>query len=222
MSIGGRTMTQTQVNNPDKRMILVCCGTGCLANGSGPVYEAFCHALEGNDQFEVETFAKATGCNGLCEKGPLVKILPDDITYCHVKEEDVSEIVEQTLLKGELVNRLLYRDPATKQYYRSHHDTNFYKKQHKVALRNIGEIDPTAVQDYLDRDGYRALKKAVKTMTPGEVVEEVLKAGLRGRGGGIYASKGGYVLKTYLKTMFYNMFFYFAYSKMRPIFASIT
>lgn len=176
-------MSQKQANNP-KRMILVCCGTGCLANGSGPVYEAFCRALDGNDDIKVETFAKATGCNGLCEKGPLVKIMPDDITYCHVKEEDVPEIVEQTLIQGELIKRLLYRDPATKQYYRSHHETNFYKRQHKLALRNIGEIDPTDVQDYLDRGGYQALEKAAHTMKPAEVIEEVLNAGLRGRGGG--------------------------------------
>jgi NADP-reducing hydrogenase subunit HndC len=173
-----------QANNPEERMILVCCGTGCLANGSGAVYEELCRALEGNDRYQVKTFAKATGCNGLCEKGPLVKIMPDDITYCHVQAEDVYEIVEETLIKGELIKRLMYRDPTTKQYYRSHRDTNFYKKQHKVALRNIGEIDPAEVKDYLERGGYQALEKAIKTMTPEEVIEEVLKAGLRGRGGG--------------------------------------
>jgi NADP-reducing hydrogenase subunit HndC len=171
-------------HNSEKRMILVCCGTGCLANGGGAVYEAFCDALTGKANFGVETFAKATGCNGLCEKGPLVKILPDDITYCRVKAEDVPEIVEKTLQQGELVQRLLYRDPATKKYYKSHHETNFYKKQHKVALRNIGEIDPAYVQDYLDRGGYQSLEKAVKTMAPSQVIEDVLKSGLRGRGGG--------------------------------------
>lgn len=177
-------MIRQQGNNPGKRMILVCCGTGCLANGSGLVYEELCCVLEGNDNYQVKTFAKATGCNGLCEKGPLVKIMPDDITYCHVQAKDVPEIVEETLIKGELIKRLMYRDTATKQYYRSHHDTDFYKKQHKVALRNIGEIDPANVQDYLERGGYQALEKAIKTMTQQEVIEEVLKAGLRGRGGG--------------------------------------
>ncbi|MDD2555795.1 MAG: NADH-ubiquinone oxidoreductase-F iron-sulfur binding region domain-containing protein [Syntrophaceticus sp.] len=178
-------MSQMEANhNPDKRMILVCCGTGCLANGSGAVYEALCDALKGNANFGVETFAKATGCNGLCEKGPLVKILPDDITYCRVKAGDVPEIVEKTLQQGELVQRLLYRDPATKKRYKSHHETNFYKRQKKMALRNIGEIDPAYVQDYLDRGGYQSLEKAVKTMAPSQVIEDVLKSGLRGRGGG--------------------------------------
>ncbi len=167
-----------------RRQILVCCGTGCLANGSGQVYEELCRALQGEDSVNVNTFCKATGCNGLCEKGPLVKIMPDDITYCHVQAQDVGEIMEQTLLKGELIKRLMYRDPATKEYYRSHHDTDFYKKQHKLALRNIGEIDPAEIRDYLERDGYRALEKAIKTMTPQQVVAEVLQSGLRGRGGG--------------------------------------
>jgi NADH-quinone oxidoreductase subunit F len=155
-----------------------------LANGSGQVYEELCRALQGEDSVNVNTFCKATGCNGLCEKGPLVKIMPDDITYCHVQAQDVGEIMEQTLLKGELIKRLMYRDPATKEYYRSHHDTDFYKKQHKLALRNIGEIDPAEIRDYLERDGYRALEKAIKTMTPQQVVAEVLQSGLRGRGGG--------------------------------------
>ena len=125
---------------------------------------------------------KLQRCNGLCEKGPLVKILPR--YYILPVEAGCTEIVEKTLQQGELVQRLLYRDPATKKYYKSHHETNFYKKQHKVALRNIGEIDPTVVQDYLDRGGYQSLEKAVKTMSPSEVIEEVLKSGLRGRGGG--------------------------------------
>jgi len=167
-----------------RRQILVCCGTGCLANGSGQVYEELCCALQGEDSVNVNTFCKATGCNGLCEKGPLVKIMPDDITYCHVQAQDVREIMEQTLLKGELIKRLMFRDPAAKQYYRSHRDTDFYKKQRKLALRNIGEIDPADIRDYLGRDGYRALEKAIKAMTPQQVVAEVLQSGLRGRGGG--------------------------------------
>lgn len=178
-------MSQLAVNhNPDKRMILVCCGTGCLANGSSAVYEALCDALRGNAKFGVETFAKATGCNGLCEKGPLVKILPEDITYCHVKAEDVPDIVEKTLGQGELIQRLLLRDPVTKERFKSHHETNFYKKQQKVALRNIGEIDPAEIRDYQERGGYQALEKALQAMTPEEVIEDVLKSGLRGRGGG--------------------------------------
>ncbi len=167
----------------DKKMILVCCGTGCLANGSMAVYHELQKQLATAD-VTVSTYTKATGCNGWCEKGPLVKIMPDDITYCLVSPKDVAEIVTKTIGKGELINRLLYRDPKTKQRVKSHHQIDFYKKQHKVALRNIGEIDPASIDDYISHDGYQALAKMLSTMTPGQVVAEVIKSGLRGRGGG--------------------------------------
>ena len=126
---------------------------------------------------------KATGCNGWCEKGPLVKIMPDDITYCRVKLSDVAEIIEKTLILGQVINRLLYRDPLTKEYFRSHHETDFYRKQRKVALKNIGEVDPGSIDDYLAHGGYRALKRAL-AMSREEIVQEVIATGLRGRGGG--------------------------------------
>jgi NADP-reducing hydrogenase subunit HndC len=126
---------------------------------------------------------KATGCNGWCEKGPLVKIMPDDITYCRVKLSDVAEIIEKTLILGQVINRLLYRDPLTKEYFRSHHETDFYRKQRKVALKNIGEVDPGSIDDYLAHGGYRALKRAL-AMSREEIVQEVIASGLRGRGGG--------------------------------------
>ena len=154
-----------QAINDDKKMILVCCGTGCLANGSMEVYQALQQQLA-TTEVQVETYTKATGCNGWCEKGPLVKIMPDDITYCLVTEKDVPEIVAKTIQKGELINRLLYRDPKTKQRVKSHHEIDFYKKQHKVALRNIGEIDPAAIEDYINRDGYKALGKVLTEMAP--------------------------------------------------------
>ena len=172
-----------QAINDTKRMILVCCGTGCLANGSMEVYQALQQQLS-NTQVQVETYTKATGCNGWCEKGPLVKIMPDDITYCQVHAKDVPEIIDKTIQSGEIVNRLLYRDPKTKQRYKSHHDIDFYKKQHKIALRNIGEIDPASIEDYISRDGYQALTQALKEMAPAGVIDEIIKSGLRGRGGG--------------------------------------
>ena len=172
-----------QAINDTKRMILVCCGTGCLANGSMEVYQALQQQLS-NTEVQVETYTKATGCNGWCEKGPLVKIMPDDITYCQVKAKDVPEIIDKTIQSGEIVNRLLYRDPKTKQRYKSHHDIDFYKKQHKIALRNIGEIDPASIEDYISRDGYQALTQALKEMAPAGVIDEIIKSGLRGRGGG--------------------------------------
>jgi NADP-reducing hydrogenase subunit HndC len=176
-------MSQQPVINPDSRMIMVCCGTGCQANGSMAVFQALRQALENSNETGVQTFTKSTGCNGLCEKGPLVKILPDDITYCQVQAVDVPEIVD-SLKTGLPLERLFYRDPVTREKYRSHHQTNFYKKQKKIALRNIGEIDPGSIQDYLDRSGYYALRLALQRMTPEQVCEEVLQSGLRGRGGG--------------------------------------
>ncbi|MGB9792389.1 MAG: NAD(P)H-dependent oxidoreductase subunit E, partial [Thermacetogeniaceae bacterium] len=160
-------MSQHRANSIGERTILVCCGTGCQANGSMAVYQAFRKELA-DSAGKVRAYAKSTGCNGWCEKGPLVKILPDDITYCRVKAEDVPEIVA-SLRDGGVVERLLYRDPVTKKVYRSHRDTNFYKKQMKIALRNIGEIDPANIRDYLDRGGYTALRKALK-MSPAEVI----------------------------------------------------
>lgn len=167
----------------DSRMILVCCGTGCLANGSMEVYQALRQQLS-TTEVQVKTYTKTTGCNGWCEKGPLVKIMPDDITYCQVKVKDVSEIIAKTLQTGEIINRLLYRDPKTKKRIKSHHEIEFYKKQHKIALRNIGEIDPASIEDYIERDGYKAMGKILSEMTPTQVIEEVIKSGLRGRGGG--------------------------------------
>ncbi|MBC7075211.1 MAG: 4Fe-4S binding protein [Syntrophomonadaceae bacterium] len=164
--------------------VMVCCGTGCTANGARQVLAAFMDKLRDNPNFEVVPVLKATGCNGWCEKGPIVKIMPQDISYCHVKAEDVDEIIDRTLLKGEPVKRLLYRDPVKKEFVTSIHQTDFYRKQHKIALRNIGEIDPGSIDDYIERGGYKALKKVLKEMTPDEVIEEILKSGLRGRGGG--------------------------------------
>ncbi|MEL7564874.1 MAG: NADH-ubiquinone oxidoreductase-F iron-sulfur binding region domain-containing protein [Dehalobacterium sp.] len=170
-------------HNEMKKTILVCCGTGCLASGSREIFQALEKELASETRFQVKMFVKATGCNGWCEKGPLVKVTPDDITYCRVKLSDVEEIVEKTLIRGQIINRLLYRDPQTKAYSRSHHDTNFYKKQMKVALKNIGEVDPGSLDDYLEHEGYLALKKALD-MDPGNIIEEIIASGLRGRGGG--------------------------------------
>ncbi len=164
------------------RKIYVCCGTGCLANNSYEVYLRLKERLENIPQTEVQTLVKSTGCNGLCEKGPVVKIYPDEISYFKVTVDDVDEIVEKTVLKGEVIDRLLYFDTGLKKRLRSHRDASFYKHQHKLALRNIGEIDPTNIDDYIERGGYKALEKAL-TMKPEEIIDEVEKSNLRGRGG---------------------------------------
>ena len=162
------------------KTVLVCCGTGCLANGSKKVAGAFRQLLEGTDH-QVECVVKETGCNGFCENGPLVQILPDDITYYKVQVQDVGEIVEKTILAGAPVERLLYKNDAG-QRVRSQQENPFYAPQMKVALRNIGKIEPSSVEDYMAHGGYRALKKAL-TMTGEEIVRELEASGLRGRGG---------------------------------------
>lgn len=168
----------------DKRMILVCCGTGCLANGSLDVYnEMKRKTKELGANAEVAPIIKATGCSGLCEKGPLVKIVPDDITYSRVKASDVEEIIKKTIMNHEAVERLLFFDPASGKRVKSHKDTDFYKRQLKIALRNIGEIDPADIEDYIEREGYIALKKALISMPKEEIISEVILSGLRGRGG---------------------------------------
>ena len=165
-----------------QRSVLVCCGTGCLANGSKAIADEFEKLIkEQNVNAKVECFVKRTGCNGFCENGPLVKIMPDDIIYYKVKLSDVQEIIDSSLINGTPVERLLYKDdsgmPVTKQ-----EENPFYAQQQKVALRNIGFIDPLNVDDYISTGGYEGLKKAL-TMTQDEIIEEVKKSGLRGRGG---------------------------------------
>lgn len=172
----------TSVNVSSKRSILVCCGTGCLANGSMDVYQRFKSLLTGSGTDAAVTI-KSTGCNGLCEKGPVVKILPDDIAYYRVKADDVEEIVEKTINHGQAVERLLYLEPSTGKRILSHKDTEFNKRQNKIALRNIGEIDPSSIEDYMERGGFKAFMKVLNQMAPEAIVEEVKKSGLRGRGG---------------------------------------
>lgn len=165
-----------------KRTILICCGTGCRANGSMAVVEAIQQAVNAAcAEAEVIADIKTTGCNGFCENGPIVKVLPDDITYYKVKPKDAGEIVTKTILGGEAVDRLLYKDDSGKRVH-SQEENPFYAQQHKIALGAIGRIDPESLDDYLEIGGYEALKKAL-TMTSDEIIEEVEKSNLRGRGG---------------------------------------
>ena len=171
---------------PALQLVLVCCGTGCIASGGQEVYQALQNSLAGNSQVQVTatTSARATGCHGLCARGPFVRILPEDITYCQVKAADVPEIVEKTLRQGLVIKRLLFRDQATKNRITAQDEIPFYQGQLKIALRNVGLVEPSSLQDYLERGGYRALEKAVRSMRPGEVIQEIISSGLRGRGGG--------------------------------------
>ena len=163
-----------------RKTVLVCCGTGCLANGSAKVAEAFRTLLAGTGH-QVECLVKETGCQGFCENGPMVRILPDDITYYKVKPADAAEIVAQTVEQGLPVTRLLAKNDAGQPVTRRE-DNPFFAPQVKVALRNVGIISPASVEDYVNRGGYSALKKAL-TMTPDEIITQVELSGLRGRGG---------------------------------------
>ncbi|MCD6280511.1 MAG: NADH-quinone oxidoreductase subunit NuoF [Deltaproteobacteria bacterium] len=164
--------------------VLICFGTGCQANGSVKVAEEFERIIKDKGlKMGVDVGFKTTGCHGYCENGPLVAIKPKDILYLRVKPKDVAEIVEKSIEDDDVVERLLYKDANTKEVIEKYQSIPFYKHQQRIALRNIGEIDPTSIDDYILRGGYSALVKALQ-MEPEEVVSEIEKSGLRGRGGG--------------------------------------
>ena len=168
--------------SPDKREITICGGTGCIAFGSPLVQKAFLAEFSKRG-LESEISVKMTGCHGFCEKGPVVVITPEKIFYPNVQVDDVPEIVERTLLKGEVIERLLYVDPATGEKIARDDEVPFYAKQQRAVFRLNGVLDPIDLKDYVARDGYAAAAKALADMTPEQVIEEVREAGLRGRGG---------------------------------------
>jgi len=161
--------------------IMVCQGTGCVSGKSVEIRGALEEAVAelGLDGVKVDF----TGCHGFCQQGPIVVVEPEGIFYTHVKVDDVSEIVQSHLRDGQPVERLFYRDPVSGQPVPYYKDINFYKKQQRVILRNCGHINPERIEDYLAVSGYQSLRKAVLEMTPEQVIDEVKRAGLRGRGG---------------------------------------
>jgi NADH-quinone oxidoreductase subunit F len=168
-----------------RTIITVCAGTGCLACGSEAVTAAFRKAIKENgleDKVEIRT----TGCHGFCERGPLVVLRPEGTFYQRVKPADAKAIVEQTIKNGQLVKKLLYRDPQTKEIIEKEEDIPFYRKQMRLVFGKNGYMDPTSINDYIALGGYQALAKTLLTMTPEQVIDEITKSGLRGRGGGGY------------------------------------
>ena len=162
--------------------ILVCGGTGCRASQSEQIIENLRAAVE---QYGLEdTQVIRTGCFGFCEKGPVVKMIPDNTFYVQVQPSDADEIVREHLVKGRKVERLLYMNPETRELVPDSKHIGFYKKQLRIALRNCGFINPENIDEYIARDGYVALGKALVEMTPEEVIKEIMDSGLRGRGGG--------------------------------------
>ncbi len=169
--------------DPRKPCITLCSGTGCRAYASEKVNLAFESELK-KQGMEDKVEIKRTGCHGFCEKGPLVVIHPEEIFYQRIAEEDVPEIVTETLINGKVVERLLFTDPATGEQILHENEVPFYKRQLRTIFGNNLKIDPTNIEDYIACDGYSALAKALSQMSPPEVIETVKQSGLRGRGGG--------------------------------------
>ncbi len=170
-----------------RMQILICGGTGCKASESDAIGNSFRTILEEHG-LEDEVQVLMTGCFGFCEKGPIVKFMPDKTFYVHVTPSDTEELVREHIVKGRQVKRLLYRDPNSKKVISESKDMDFYKKQIRIALRNCGFIDPENIDEYIAREGYQALGKCLTEMTPSEVIAEVKEAGLRGRGGGGFST----------------------------------
>ncbi len=167
----------------EKRYIAVCNGTGCLANRGREVFEAFKEEVAKRGLDKEGVTVRGTGCHGFCGRGPLVVIYPEKIFYQKVRPEDVPEIVEKTVVNGEVIERLLYQDPATGEKLLHEEEIPFYKKQMRLLLAANGIIDPKSIEDYISIGGYQAMAKALTEMKPREIIDEVIKSGLRGRGG---------------------------------------
>ncbi len=163
--------------------VLICGGTGCASSGSLTYEELFNAELKKNDLLDEVKVVK-TGCFGLCEAGPIVVVYPEGAFYSRVEADKIPTIVTEHLLKGRIVKDLLFSESVEEDVVKSINDVDFYKKQQRVALRNCGVINPERIDEYIAFDGYKALGKAITEMKPQEVVDTVLKSGLRGRGGG--------------------------------------
>ena len=171
------------------KRIVICGGTGCIAGGSLKVYEAFQAEMKKHDLpccVEItkgcrENYLSLSGCRGFCAQGPLVSV--GDIFYTKVKPEDVAEIVEKTMIKGEVIDRLLYHNPATNEKAKTVADVPFYAKQERILLHDCGRINPEDINEYIAHGGYAQAKRLYTTMTPEQVCKEMLESGLRGRGG---------------------------------------
>jgi NADH-quinone oxidoreductase subunit F len=168
-------------NDGYKRTILYCQGTGCIAGKASEIREATEKALqkEGITDIKVDF----TGCHGYCQQGPIAVVEPDGIFYTHVSATDVPDIVKSHLIKGKPVERLFFKDPNTGEAIPLYKDIPFYKIQYRIVLRNCGKINPEKIEDYIAVGGYESARKALTTMTPEKVIDEIKKSGLRGRGG---------------------------------------
>ncbi len=168
--------------DPSKTIVNICCGTGCTASGARDVLARFNEAIVSHD-LKSKVIAKPTGCHGFCERGPLVVIRPQNIFYQGVTSKDVDEIIGKTILEDKAIERLLYRDPQTGTAVQREDEVAFYAKQQRILMEHNGYIDPTSIDDYIRVGGYEALAKALSSLSPEDVIVEIEKSGLRGRGG---------------------------------------
>ncbi len=181
--VGLRTESGQTKDGNVRAHVLVCAGTGCTSSNSLQIADKMEEELKASG-LDNEIHVVRTGCHGLCALGPIMIVYPEAVFYSMVTVEDVHEIVEEHLKNGRPVTRLVYDETVTEDGIKSMHETHFYKKQHRVALRNCGLINPEDIEEYIARDGYQALAKVLKEMSPDDVVKCILDSGLRGRGGG--------------------------------------
>ncbi|MBN1176477.1 MAG: NADH-quinone oxidoreductase subunit NuoF [Dehalococcoidales bacterium] len=175
-------MTEAKSNNGNKqRTIFICQGTGCVSGKSVQITEALKKAVA--EQGLQSVHVDFTGCHGFCEQGPVAIVEPEGIFYAHVTVDDVPEIVESHLRDGKPVERLFYKDPVSGDAIPYHKDIKFYNMQQRIILRNCGRLNPERIDDYIATGGYESLKKCLKEMTPEQVIDEIKRSGLRGRGG---------------------------------------
>ena len=176
------------------RRVIICAGTGCMANGAMKVYEQFKAEMATSGlQVILELRAEAaddevrlskSGCQGFCQMGPLVSVVPDGILYTKVRSEDVADIVQQTLVGNQPVERLLYKDPTTRKSCRGLEDNPFYARQNRLVLHECGFLDPEDIHEFMLHGGYSAARKAFVEMSPEQICKTISESGLRGRGGG--------------------------------------
>ena len=170
-------------DNPEKRDILVCGGTGCTSSNSYQIIENLRTEIK-NANLEDKVKVHLTGCFGFCAKGPIVKVYPDNIFYTAVSPSDASDIIQKHILKNEVVERLLFEEPSLNhKKVKEHNDISFYKKQSRIALRHCGHINPENINEYIGCGGYVSLGKCLNKLSPQEVIDEIKRSGLRGRGG---------------------------------------
>ena len=176
-------VNKEDISNNDEKHILICGGTGCKSADSDKILSELNRHIEKHGLKDRVKVIMA-GCFGFCAKGPIVKIEPDDTFYIEVKPEDAEEIVESHIINGNVVERLLFVDSTNSSKIKSQHNIPFYKKQMRIALRNCGVIDPENIKEYIAADGYKALGNVLNNYEPMDVINEITKSGLRGRGGG--------------------------------------